>query len=169
MNQPVVTTYLEMTTPAQLRPAARILPDFHVRRVEIPLPSFNRWLYATVGEPWQWVAKADWTDDQWRIWVDRTALQTWVGYLRGAPAGYYELDHQPGIGVEIAYFGLLPQFLGRGLGGLLLTHAIQRAWAMDAGRVWVHTCSLDHPAALSNYQARGMVIYAETETIPTQP
>lgn len=60
--------------------------------------------------------------------------------------------------VEIAYFGLAPHFVGRGLGGALLTSAIEEAWRWDASRVWVHTCSLDHPSALRNYEARGMRI-----------
>jgi GNAT superfamily N-acetyltransferase len=62
-------------------------------------------------------------------------------------------------GVEIAYFGLLPAFIGRGLGGALLTNAIEEAWQMSPERVWVHTCTLDHPSALANYQARGMEVY----------
>jgi len=65
--------------------------------------------------------------------------------------------------VEIIYFGLLPAFVGRGLGGALLSSAIEEAWRVNPLRVWVHTCSLDHPAALANYQARGMKIY-KTET-----
>ena len=82
-------------------------------------------------------------------------------YLRGTPAGYFELDDQDGD-VEIAYFGLLPQFLGKGLGGGFLTAAVEKAWEMGAARVWVHTCSLDHPNALKNYQARGFQIYRES-------
>ena len=65
--------------------------------------------------------------------------------------------------VEIAYFGLLPQFIGKGLGGWLLTRAIERGWELGASRVWVHTCSLDGPGALSNYQARGLTLF-KTET-----
>jgi len=82
-----------------------------------------------------------------------------VGYYDGSPAGYHELRQDDGDGVEIAYFGLLPAFIGRGFGGALLTHALDEAWRMEPTRVWVHTCTLDHPAALANYQARGMKIY----------
>ena len=74
---------------------------------------------------------------------------------RAAPAGYFEL-HAPGDGaVEIAYFGLLPEFFGRGWGGHLLTRAVDTAWSLGAARVWLHTCTLDHPAALPNYLRRG--------------
>jgi GNAT superfamily N-acetyltransferase len=83
--------------------------------------------------------------------------------VRGTPAGYAELERQGAGDVEIAYFGLIPAFIGQGLGGWLLSHVIERAWAMAATtRVWVHTCSLDGPHALANYKARGMVEFATT-------
>jgi len=88
--------------------------------------------------------------------VNRPELETWVAYVLGRIAGYFELERQAGSAVEIAYFGLLPAFVGRGIGGHLLTGAIKRAWAMGASRVWVHTCTLDHPNALPNYRARGL-------------
>jgi GNAT superfamily N-acetyltransferase len=94
-------------------------------------------------------------------WLDRPQLQTWVMHVAGTPAGYFELEKQPLEQVEIAYFGIAAPFIGRKLGGHLLTVALQKAWAMGAQRVWVHTCTLDHPAALANYQARGMTVFKE--------
>ena len=79
--------------------------------------------------------------------------------IEGSIAGYYELQKKA-ENIEIAYFGLTPEFFGRGLGGALLTNAIEHAFAWDGKRVWVHTCTLDHPAALPNYLARGMHVYA---------
>jgi GNAT superfamily N-acetyltransferase len=73
----------------------------------------------------------------------------------GAPAGYYELERHADASVEIAYFGLLPEFLRRGFGKHLLDDAVVRAWSLDATRVWLHTCTLDDVAALPNYVARG--------------
>ena len=92
-------------------------------------------------------------------------LRTWVGYYKGSPAGYYELQQQDGGDVEIAYFGLAPRFIGKGFGGYLLSHAIKSAWNWEGTRrVWVHTCTLDHPTALQNYKARGLEVYkVETE------
>ena len=113
-----------------------------------------------------------WSYQQWLDYLDRPELETWVGYVEGTPAGYFELERQPENQVEIAYFGLLPQFIGNGLGGRLLTCSVERAWKMGAARVWVHTCTLDGPAALSNYRARGFRIFKE-EThevdLPEQP
>jgi ribosomal protein S18 acetylase RimI-like enzyme len=82
-----------------------------------------------------------------------------VGSIGGNPVGYYELEDIPSQGCEIAYFGVLPQWISQGLGGALLTHAIRRGFARGAARVWVHTCSLDHPTALAHYRARGFEVF----------
>ena len=82
-------------------------------------------------------------------------------------AGFFELKRHFDDSVEIAYFGLLPGFLGRGLGKYMLTRAIEEAWALGATRVWVHTCTLDDPAALPNYRARGMTEFRR-ETYQTE-
>jgi GNAT superfamily N-acetyltransferase len=91
--------------------------------------------------------------------VNRPELTTYVGYVDDEPVGYFELHHRVDDGVEIAYFGLLPKFIGQGFGGALLTEAVRRAWQLTPPRVWLHTCTLDHPQALANYQARGFEIY----------
>jgi ribosomal protein S18 acetylase RimI-like enzyme len=161
MKTKVTTYYLEMTDPAQLRPARRGDLELRLQRAEIPCPELNRFLYTAVGGDWYWIDRLGWTYDQWLEYLNRPELKTWIGYVSGTPAGYFELEMQPGADVEIAYFGLLTQFIGRGIGGELLAGAVDRAWAMGAGRVWVHTCSLDGPTALANYQARGFRIYKE--------
>lgn len=157
---PVTTWYLEMRAPEALRRAAAPPPAPLILRAEIPSPALNRFLYTSVGGAWHWVDRLPWTWDRWMQWLDRPAHQTWVMYVAGTPAGYFELEKQGGD-VEIAYFGIAPGFIGRKLGGYLLGVTIEKAWAMGARRVWVHTCSLDHPAALSNYRARGMTVYRE--------
>lgn len=163
----VVTTYLEMLTDRALRrsPMPASSPVF--QRAAVPLPELNRFLYTAVGGDWYWRDRLVWTYDRWLAWLDRPELETWILYEQGTPAGYIELERQPGDHVEIAYFGLIPRFIGRGLGGYLLTAGIERAWAMGARRVWVHTCNLDGPGALANYQARGMTIYdVKTHRVP---
>ncbi|MBX3001073.1 MAG: GNAT family N-acetyltransferase [Caldilineaceae bacterium] len=165
--QEVITYYLEMLEPSDLRPARPIERPFEVRRAGIPYPALNRFLYQEVGAAYQWIDRLSWSEERWLTYLDRPALQTWLGYVSGTPAGYFELEAQEQGNVELAYFGLLPPFLGQGIGGALLTAAIERAWAMDARRVWVHTCSLDHPAALRNYQARGFRLYDEKRHIQT--
>src|SRR5215469_13323344 len=163
-SNPLITTYLEIRLPNQLRPK-RADGRFQVREKTERDWRFNRDLYFCVGEQWDWIDKRSWTDDQWTEYAKATELRTFAGYHDDVLAGYYELRRDTADGVEIEYFGLLPQFIGRGLGGALLTSAIEGAWHMEPNpsRVWVHTCNRDHPQALANYRARGMVIYKVEE------
>jgi GNAT superfamily N-acetyltransferase len=162
----VTTTFLEMRSPDQLRAKCCADPRFRIAEVTTPLWQFNRFLYCTVGEPYRWFEKRTWTDQQWREYAESPALRTFAAYHDGTPAGYFELRHDDAGDVQIQYFGLLPAFVGKGFGGPLLTSAIREAWKMAPSRVWVHTCTLDHPQALANYQARGMQIYrVETKEI----
>jgi GNAT superfamily N-acetyltransferase len=175
----VRTTYLEQRSPTRLRPAALPGTPPEIVRVEIPAPEFGRFLYATVGGDWHWRDRLPWTREQWLAHLSRPRVETWVAYLQGTPAGYFELDGSSTSDVEIAYFGLMPGFLGRGLGGYLLTAALRQAWSLadrwpaaDVTRVWVHTCSLDAPGALPNYRARGLTVYRTEETeedVPGSP
>jgi len=172
MKRKVTTHYLEMTSPAQLLPAKGQDENLTLQRAEIPCPELNRFLYASVGGDWYWVDRLSWTYDRWLEYLNRPELETWVGYRAGTPAGYYELEMQSSAAVEIVYFGLIPQFIGKGMGGQLLTRAILRGWEMGAKRVWVHTCSLDGPTALANYQARGFRVFrveAAEVDLPERP
>jgi GNAT superfamily N-acetyltransferase len=161
--QSVTITYLEMHSPKALR--AKRCPDqrFWVHEPLVQQWEYNRMLYRLVGSDWNWTDKGPWTDQQWRDYVESGRLRTFVAHHDASVAGYYELQLDYAGGIEIAIFGLVPQFIGRGLGGVLLTHALETAWREHPKRVWLHTCSLDHPTALFNYQARGLSIY-KTET-----
>jgi len=151
-----------MTDPARLAPAPEPDPSLEVRQVELPSPEFSRALYAAVGSDWWWTDRLSWTFARWMQWLDRPELETWVAYVRGAPAGFAELElERDGDAVELASFGLLPAFVGRGLGTRLLDFALRRAWEQGPRRVWVHTCSLDGPAALRTYRGRGLEVYDE--------
>jgi len=160
---PLVTTYLEMRSPEQLRAKRCADAGFQIREKTDRDWRFNRDLYFAVGEKWQWIDKRPWTDEQWKEYAAAPELRTFAAYYDGALAGYYELRRNTEDRVEITYFGLLPEFIGRDLGGALLTSAIEEAWFRRGGiapkRVCVHTCNRDHPQALANYQARGMVVY----------
>jgi len=159
----VTRTHLELAERAELRPAPR--PDVRARVervVECPA-SFFRYLYAEVGRDYFWLERRGWTDEQVRSRLADPSVSVHLLTLGGAPAGYFELERHRDGSVEIVYFGLLPEFLGRGLGKYLLTEAAEAAWALGASRVWLHTCTLDHAAALANYLGRGFRPY-ETET-----
>lgn len=161
----VRTTHLELRSPAAFRPSGQVPPGMTLMQAGLPSPELNRYLYAAVGADYHWEDRLPWTWSEWMAWLSRPEVETWVAYQSGTPAGYFELEAQQGGSVEIVYFGLLPAFTGRGLGGYLLTQAVERGFAMrpGIGRVWLHTCTLDHPGALAGYVARGFAIFKEEE------
>lgn len=157
----VTIYYLEMNSPAELV-SNNDNSDLQVKEVEFRQFQYNKYLYQLVGSEWKWTDKLEWSNDQWREYVEQDSLRTWVAYAGGTPAGYYELNQSDDGDTEIAYFGLAPGFIGKGYGGYLLTHALGSAWDWPGTtRVWLHTCTLDHSSALPNYLARGMKIYRE--------
>ncbi|MEU1085520.1 GNAT family N-acetyltransferase [Streptomyces sp. NPDC005576] len=163
----VTTWSLEQTAPTDLVPAKAPDGDVRIVRAEVPSPEFSRFLYTAVGGDVRWTDRLALTYAQWQEIVDRPGAETWVAYVSGTPAGYIELDPQDDGVVEIMYFGLLPAFRGRRIGGHLLSLGTSRAWDLAerwaerpaTRRVWVHTCSLDGPHALANYQRRGFRLF----------
>jgi GNAT superfamily N-acetyltransferase len=166
-----VTTYsLEMLEFSAFQPSIREIPNLQIQCAEIPLPELNRFLYTAVGGDYFWIDRLPWTYKQWETWLNRPELETLVAYLNGTAAGYFELERQA-ENVEIVIFGVIPKFVGLGIGGVLLSKCIARAWELQPTRVWVHTCSLDGVQALANYQARGFTLFAQetkTENLPEQ-
>ncbi|MDH6625546.1 ribosomal protein S18 acetylase RimI-like enzyme [Streptomyces sp. LBL] len=164
---PVTTWSLEQTAPTDLLPAAAPEGDVRIVRSEIPSPEFSRFLYASVGGDVRWTDRLGWTYARWQEHLDRPGVETWVAYDRGTPAGYAELEAQDDGAVEIVYFGLLPSFRGRRIGGHLLSYGAARAWDLADRRpglpqtkqVWLHTCSLDSEHAMDNYLRRGFQLF----------
>jgi GNAT superfamily N-acetyltransferase len=152
----VTRTYLQMTSRDQLRASRVADSGVQIDRLQNCPASFFRFLYAEVGRLYHWVDRLGWTDDEIREYLSNPGVSLWVMYVEGSPAGYFELSKDEGGSTEVAYFGLLQEFLGRGLGKHLLSEAIERAWEMGAARVWLHTCTLDDPAAMPNYLKRGL-------------
>jgi GNAT superfamily N-acetyltransferase len=151
----VLRTYLEMTDPGQLTPAASPEAEAHLQRLGPCPASFYRYLYTEVGRRYHWGDRLPWSNERIRAHLDDPMISVWLLSVAGAPAGYFELRGPEDGSVEIAYFGLLPEFVGRGFGKYLLTAAVREAWALGARRLWLHTCSLDDPAALPNYVRGG--------------
>ncbi|HIG42765.1 MAG: GNAT family N-acetyltransferase [bacterium] len=173
MKTKVHVWHLEMTE--QLPVAELPNPErrhYELRKVDTALPEFNRFLYLAVGADWQWHMRLGWTYADWQKFLTEPNTETWVAYDQGTPLGYFELQEQ-GLGsAEICYFGLLPEFIGQGYGRCLLEDAISKAWAIGGKRVWLHTCTLDHPQALPNYLARGFSVFDEEDfddDLPDEP
>lgn len=167
----VVRTYLEMDSPNRLTGRASIPPG-HVVGLEPCDPGLYRELYAGVGSDYQWRDRRSWSDEQLRAHLEDPSITVWVLREGSSPRGFFELARHDDGSVEIAYFGLLPGGIGRGLGRALLTSAIDEAWRVEPApsRVWLHTCTLDHPAALPNYLARGFqVTRTERYTVDLRP
>ncbi len=172
----VTTTSLQMLEPPANPP--RALPDdVWWERADGITPEYARFLYAIVGGDWHWTDRLGWTREQWLAELEVVGTEFWILYGEGVPQGFVQLQPtggDDGSHVEIRYFGLAAQAMGRGLGGRMLEHGVAAAWTLPerhdlphAARVWVHTCSLDGPAALDNYRARGFEIF-QTEDADEQ-
>ncbi|MCX4584848.1 GNAT family N-acetyltransferase [Streptomyces sp. NBC_01481] len=182
MSITVTTWSLEQTSPADLRPSPVPEGDLRIVRAEVPSPEFSRFLYSAVGGDIHWNDRLGMTFAQWEELLARPGTETWVAYEKGTPAGYVELEAQDGGSVEIVYFGLVPAFRGRRIGGHLLSYGVARAWDLaerwpglpPTKRVWLHTCSKDGPHAMDNYLRRGFTLFdtkveQETETATPGP
>lgn len=161
----LITTYLEMTAPEQLRAEYVDAPEIEVRPETFADPAVYRELYSSVGEMWNWRDRIIMADNDLIAALAQADVS--VLYVNGKTAGYIELANDGAGNTEVAYFGLRPAYFGRGLGKHLLSYGVQRAWDNGAKRVWLHTCNLDGPAALTNYLARGFqVTHTEDEPMP---
>jgi GNAT superfamily N-acetyltransferase len=154
-------TWLEMTSPDQLRPG-RLPPEpMELVPVGLPLARLLGETTARVGAPHGWTSRPAWSQAQWAEHLARPGVRAWLARVGGDPAGVIEVEAQPGNEVEITVFGLVPELVGRGFGGHLLTQAVRLAWdarqpdGTPTRRIWLHTASADHANALPNYQARG--------------
>lgn len=158
-----IVTYVEMTAPGQLNPAAPV-PGLTLERIDRGSPLVPD-VMARIGASYSWKS-ASRTEREWAAWFrEHPGRMFWLLRLEGKPAGIVSCEVHAGDEVEIETFGLLPEFVGRGLGGFALTLGVQLAWelAPAVSRVWLHTSSLDHPRALPNYHRRGFRTFKTEE------
>jgi GNAT superfamily N-acetyltransferase len=168
----VTVTQLEIGRPSMpmpVRAPVRLYP-LTLQRLREPTPSFYRYLYDTVGEPWLWYERRQVDEDALRAAIQDEKIAVVALYYGGVPAGFAELDartvaSKPSDATLLAYFGLVPDFIGCGLGRFFLDATIQLAWEhFPAHRLIVRTCTLDHPAALPLYQKCGFVPTGQQST-----
>ena len=157
-----VRTHLEMRDFGALRPTRKPALDVSLAQEHVT-PSEYRALYSAVGRDWHWHDRLVVPDDELAAYLALPAVQVWVLRVSGEVAGYFELLRHEDARAEIVYFGLVSAYFGKGLGGWMLTRAIEQAFAMHASHVTLHTCTLDSPRALPNYLARGFAITREEE------
>ena len=159
-------TALEMhgrpTRPSAATPSMKLA----LMRLDPPTVSFYRYLFNTIGASWTWYSRRFMDDATLAAIIHDPRVEITVCYVGGVPAGYFEIDRREPGESELAFFGLMPDFIGRGLGRWLLEAAIDAAWTPakggePVGRVWVHTCDLDHPRALGLYQKAGFTPFRQ--------
>ncbi len=155
--------YLEMRSRTALCPAKLDDGSIRVERADLCTPALWRFLYTEVGRRHHWVDRLGWSDEEIRAHLAADGLSIWLLSVQGTLGGYFELRADGDGGIEIAYLGIFPELTGRGLGAHLLTVAVERAWELTTTRVWLHTSSLDHPAALPNYRRRGFTPFRTEE------
>ncbi|MGI9493779.1 MAG: GNAT family N-acetyltransferase [Geminicoccaceae bacterium] len=153
-------TYLEMMAPPdRVRtppPSDKI--GVEIRRAIQPTLSFYRYLYHAIGGDWTWTGRRLMDDAALGKIIHDPLVDVNVLWIEGVPAGLAELDRRSPEDIELLYFGLIPDFVGKGLGLFFLNWAVDHAWSMRPERFWVHTCDLDHPNALPVYQKAGFSI-----------
>jgi GNAT superfamily N-acetyltransferase len=165
----VARTHLELRRVADLRPAPAPTFPTTLRRLESVGAAEYRALYALVGERWLWRDRLVWTDEELDAYLASPTVQVWLLGVGDQTAGYFELKCHPSGAVEVMYFGLAPAFMGRGLGGWMLTRAVEEAFALGGNRIILNTCTLDAPQALPNYIARGFSIVREEHYVLDVP
>jgi len=153
-------SYLEMLAAPGSEPVVAPAADVTVTRLERPSLVDYREMYRRVGERYCWTERLLMEDDRLTAILEDPRVEVWLVRVAGVAAGYAELDRRVDSEIEIAYFGLFPDFYGRHLGRYLLDWAMHRAWSYGIVRLWLHTCSLDHPRALPTYVAAGFRVYA---------
>ena len=147
----VTRTYLELRGPHQLRTARAPEPRPQLERRHLITPAEYLALYTLVGERWLWRDRLAWPEPELAAYLGLSDVHVWTATLDGATTGYFELKRSSaGESTEIMYFGLAPAYIGRGLGGWLLTRAAEIALSLGADRVVLNTCTLDGPHALAS-------------------
>lgn len=157
----VIVTFLEMTRPPPGPKRRKPDGDIRLMRAINPTVAFYRFLYNAVGEPWLWHERRRWPAAELAKIIGDPRVEIWVLYVDGAPAGYIEIDRRgaKSDAVDLGYFGLQPEYFGRGLGPWLLGEGIAMAWQGGTNKLSVNTCTFDHPSALGLYQSFGFRPY----------
>ena len=165
MTEKIFRKYLDIKSVKDLKEVKKPSDRYSIELHKPKDFQLNKFFYKNIGKNCQWVDRLVWSELNWSEYISNERLSTYILKDKDEIAGYFELlfngDKKES---EIVYFGILEEYLGKKLGGYLLSTAIKYSFTMGYSRVWVHTCSLDHKNALKNYLSRGMKIF-KSETI----
>ena len=160
MNIKVERNYLEINSIQELNDSNKVDERFTIQYLKNTDFQINKFFYKNVGKKHNWVDRLIWTEKKWIDYVSNKNVRTYILKDKNEFAGYFELIwHNDKNEVEIAYLGLLEEYINKKLGSYLLSCAIKESFIGGPKRVWVHTCSLDHKNALNNYISRGMKVF----------
>ena len=156
---PVQRNFLELKDLKNLKTNPTNKSKYLVKKIR-PDFQLNKFFYKQVGKKHRWIDRLSWSDEKWINYISNKNLETYIICESEELAGFFELLHNPELQeTEISYFGLLEEYIGKGIGGYALSEAIRKSFEKKIRRVWLHTCTLDHPNALKNYIARGMTVF----------
>ena len=166
MIKEVKRNFLEIKTLDDLNAEKKLSDDYSLDLVDPIDFQLNKFFYKNIGNSHEWVDRLTWSEQKWINYVSSDTVKTYILKHKNDLAGFFELIfHLEKKETEIAYFGVLKEYQNKKLGSYLLSEAIKISFSiMGTGRVWVHTCSLDHKNALNNYLSRGMKIF-KSETL----
>jgi len=165
VTEKVKRNYLEINSIQDLIEVAKPADDYSLSLLIPHNFQLNKFFYKNIGKKHKWIDRLVWKETQWIDYVSNEKVKTYIFKHKDDLVGFFELiSHSEKKEVEIAYFGLLEEFQNKKLGSYLLSEAIKKSFKENIDRVWLHTCSLDHKNALSNYIARGMKIF-KSETV----
>ena len=165
MTQEVKRNYLEIKSIQDLKEGNKPSEDYSLSLINPINFQLNKFFYKNIGKKHKWVDRLIWNEEHWINYVSNNRVKTYVLKFKDDLVGFFELIyHKENKEVEIAYFGILEEYQNKKLGSYLLSEAIKKSFECNDGRVWLHTCSLDHKHALNNYMSRGMKIF-KTETV----
>ena len=156
---PVQRNFLELKDLKNLKTNSINENKYTVKKIK-PDFQLNKFFYKQVGKNHRWIDRLSWSDEKWINYISNRNLETYIISEFDELVGFFELLYNPELEeTEISYFGLLEEYIGKGIGGYALSVAIKKSFEKNIRRVWLHTCTLDHPNALKNYIARGMTVF----------
>ena len=160
MNNQVQRNYLEIKSISELIEVKKPLENLHLEKVEPADFQLNKFFYKEIGKKHSWIDRLTWNDKNWIDYLNTSGVFTYILKNKEDLVGYFEQNiYFKKFECEIAYFGILEEYIGRKIGAYLLSEAIKKSFKTGSKRIWVHTCSLDHKHALENYLSRGMQVF----------
>ena len=156
----VTVFHMEMLAPPNLK-VAPPREGLSVKYVPSPSVAYYRSLYDPVGNDYNWRSRRKMSPEALTAIIGDPRDELHVLHVDGEPAGFAELDRRKSDEIELVQFGLMPGFIGQGLGKWFLNWTVEKAWSYNPKRFWVHTCTLDHSAAVPNYQKAGFKVFKQ--------